>query len=147
MEDSAKVTGAFTLELYGSDGVLKERRKVKNVITTAGKTYMAAWLAAASQAGYFMRYIALGTGTDAADASDTALQTELTTRVAGTLSSSTNVWSSVAVFPAGTNTGAITEGGVFSASTVGTMLSRQTFAVINKGASDSLTVTWNITLS
>jgi hypothetical protein len=147
MNENMKVTGAFVVELFDKDGNLKERRDVKNVVTTAGKTYLAAWLAANSQAGKFMSYLGLGTGTNAADASDTTLQTELSTRVLGTLSSSTHVWINIATFGAGVNTGAITEAGVFSASSSGTMLSRQTFAVVNKGASDSLTLTWNIILS
>lgn len=146
-EENMKLTGAFTLELRDEHGHLKDFRQVKNVVTTAGKTYLAAWLAAASQAGKFMSYIGLGTGTNAADAGDTTLQTELSTRTLGTLTSSTNVWQSAAVFGAGVDTGAVTEAGVFSASSSGTMLSRQTFPVINKGANDALTVTWQITLS
>jgi len=91
--------------------------------------------------------LALGTGVTAASASDTALQTELSTRVAGTLTSSTNVWQNQGTFGAGVDTGAITEAGIFSASSAGTMLARQTFSVINKAAGDSLQVTWQVTLS
>ncbi len=147
MEDSIKVTGRFKVELFDSNGALKETREVKNTVVTAGKNFLATWLAAATQAGYFMQYISLGTGTNAASSADTTLQTELATRVAGTLSASTNVWQNIAVFGAGVDTGAITEAGIFSASAAGTMLARQTFSVINKAAGDSLQITWQITLS
>lgn len=145
--ENLKVTGHIRFELFGSDGKLKDTREIKNVVVTVGKNYLATWLTAATQSDYFMRYIALGTGTNAANASDTTLQTELSSRVAGTLTPSSNVWQNVASFGPGVDTGAITESGIFSASSGGTMFARQTFAVINKGAGDSLQVTWQITFS
>jgi hypothetical protein len=147
MEESVKLTGRVNYKLFDEAGKLKDERDVNNVVVTVGKNYLATWLAAASQAGYFMQYLALGTGVTAASASDTALETELATRVAGTLTSSTNVWQNQGTFGAGVDTGAITEAGIFSASSVGTMLARQTFPVINKAAGDSLQVTWQVTLS
>ena len=147
MKEKVKLSGRVNYKLFDSNGQIKEVRDIDNLVVTVGKNYLAAWLAAASQAGYFMQYVALGTGTNAASASDTTLQTELSTRVAGTESSSTNVWQNVATFGAGVDTGAITEAGLFSASSGGTMLARQVFSVINKAAGDSLQVTWQITLS
>lgn len=147
MEDSLKLTGHINIKLFNEKGELKDERDIKNVVVTAGKNYLAAWIAAASQAGQFMQYIGLGTGTNAASASDTTLQTELSTRVAGTLTSSTNVWQNIATFGAGVDTGAVTEAGIFSASSSGTMLARQVFSVVNKAAGDSLQITWQITLS
>lgn len=147
MEDTFKLTGKINFKLYDEKGQLKDERDIKNVVVTSGKTYLAAWMAAASQAGQFMQYISLGTGTNAATAADTTLQTELATRVAGTLTSTTNVWQNIAIFGAGVDTGAITEAGIFSASSAGTMMARQTFGVINKAAGDSLQITWQITLS
>ena len=44
-------------------------------------------------------------------------------------------------------TGAITEAGIFNASSSGTMLCRTVFSVVNKGASDSMTITWTVTVS
>lgn len=147
MQDQLKVTGHINFKLFDANGLLKDERDIKNVVVTVGKNYLATWLTAATQADYFMRYIALGTGTNAANASDTTLQTELSSRVAGTLTPSSNVWQNVASFGPGVDTGAITESGIFSASSGGTMFARQTFAVINKGAGDSLQVTWQITFS
>ena len=146
-ESSFKLTGRVNYKLFDAEGNLKDERNINNVVVTVGKVYLATWLTAASQAGFFMQYVGVGTGTTAANVADTTLETPLPTRIAGTLSSLAAVWQSVADFPAGTNTGAITESGIFSASSGGTMLARQVFPVINKGAGDSLQVTWQITIS
>jgi hypothetical protein len=145
--DKTGLRGHINLKLYDKLGNLKSEIDKANVVVTAGKNFTAAWLAAATQAVPFMNYIALGTGTTAATAGDTALETEIGTRVAGTISSSTSVWTNQATFGPGVSTGAITEAGVFSAAAAGTMLARQTFAVQNKLAGDTIVFTWNVTLS
>jgi hypothetical protein len=147
MQETIKAKGRIKFDLFDASGALKETKEINNVVVTVGKNYMAAWLAAASQAGYFMQYIGLGEGVAAANVTDTDLASPLATRVAGTITSSTNVWQNVALFGPGVDTGAITESGIFSASTSGTLMARQTFGVINKAAGDSLQVTWQITLS
>lgn len=145
--ETIKAKGHIKFDLFDENGNLKEHREIDNVVVTVGKTYLATWLAAASQAGQFMQYVALGTGVTAASAADTALQTELASRVAGTLTSAGAVWQNQATFGPGVDTGAITESGLLSASTVGTLFAHQVFAVINKGAGDSLQVTWSVTFS
>lgn len=146
-QETIQAKGRIKFDLFDSSGNLKETREINNVVVTVGKNFLADWLTQATQSTYFMQYIGLGTGTNAANASDTGLQTELSTRVAGTLTPSANVWQNVASFGPGVDTGAITESGIFSASSGGTLFARQTFAVINKGAGDSLQVTWQVTFS
>ena len=46
----------------------------------------------------------------------------------------------------GTNS-AIAEAGVLNAASTGTLYSRATFTAINKGASDTLQITWTYTLT
>ena len=48
---------------------------------------------------------------------------------------------------AGTGTGAITEAGIFNASTNGTMLCRTVFPVVTKQAGDTIAITWKVTVS
>lgn len=145
-KEATGISGKFTLTLRDEHGNVKDQREICNVITTAGKNFLAAWLAAASQAAPWMNYIGVGTGSTAVSASDTALETELT-RKAATLSSSSNVWQAQVIFNAGEGTGAITESGVLSQASGGTLMSHQTFAVVNKAALDSLQVTWQITFA
>jgi hypothetical protein len=57
-----------------------------------------------------------------------------------------NVVSLSTTYAAGTGTGALTEAGIFNAGSGGTMLSRVVFSAINKGAADSLTISWTITV-
>lgn len=147
MEEKIKLSGHINFKLFDKTGKIKDEKSISNVVVTVGKAFLANWLTAATQSGPFMSYIGLGTGTNPASSSDTALQTELATRVAGTLTNISNVWQNQATFGALVNTGAITEAGIFSASSSGTMLARQTFSAINKSASDSLQVTWQITIS
>lgn len=139
--------GHINLKLYDSEGKLKSEVDKANLIVTAGKNFTAAWLAAATQSVPFMNYIALGTGTASPVVGDTTLGTEIGTRVAGTISSNTSIWTNQATFGPGVSTGAITEAGVFSASSGGTMLARQTFPVQNKLAGDTIVFTWNVTIS
>lgn len=147
MKEYIKATGRVNYKLFDSSGNLKEERDINNLVVTVGKNFLASWLATASQSTVFMPYVALGTGATAAAAGDTALQTELATRVAGTVTSSTNVYQNIASFGPGVDTGAITEAGLLSAAAAGTLFARQVFSVINKGAGDTLQVTWQVTLS
>jgi len=57
------------------------------------------------------------------------------------------VFTFTASFLAGDATGAITEAGVFNASSSGTMFDRVVFPVVNKGSDDSLTAVFTFTMS
>jgi hypothetical protein len=98
-----------------------------------------------------MSHMALGSGTVAPAAGDTDLGTMLGSREAldSTTISGTNDEKVVYVssFEAGDATGAVTEAGIFNASSSGDMLCRTTFDVVNKAADDTMSVTWTITLS
>ena len=151
MNENIKLTGAVELILRDSDGNIKQEYKDHNLVVTVGKNYLAAWIAAASQAGEFMDFIALGSGNTAPSASQTALVTELSGggygRVAGALSSALNVWTNVATFAPGNGTATIAEVGLFSANSAGTMFARALVGPVTKAAGDTLTVTWNVTFS
>jgi len=95
-------------------------------------------------------YIAIGTGVAAFDPTQTTLTTE-THREAGT---GTRVLTAVAndtaqlvhTFSGYAGSEGIQESGVFNAAVAGTMLCRQTFAVLNIdwAAGDSLQITWRV---
>ena len=96
-----------------------------------------------------MTHMELGTGTTAAAAGNTALETAISgSRTALTSTTVTsNAVAYVASFAAGTGTGAVTEAGILNAGSGGTLLCRTVFSVVNKGASDSMTITWTVTIS
>lgn len=144
IQETVKATGALQIKLYGPDGQLKQEQNVKNLVVTTGKGYIASRMVSTPTA---MSHMAIGTGTVDPVVGDTALGTQAA-RVALTSSAAVGaVVTYVASFGAGTGTGAITEAGIFNASTAGTMLCRTEFAVVNKGADDSLTITWTVTVS
>lgn len=148
-DKSVTLKGRWKMVLTDADGAVKQTVEGNNVICTNGKEFLARFLASAAAAAstFTCRYMAVGTDATAEAAANTALGTELA-RVSGVVSYVSNqIYKVTATFAAGTGTGAIVEYGLFSSSTGGTMLSRDTEAVINKGASDTLTAVCNITLS
>lgn len=134
------------VEQRDAAGKLLARHKGHNIITDAGLAHIADQLSA-SPGEAAMSHMAVGTGTNAAAAGDTALQTQLDRNALTSRTDSAGVVTYVGTWAAGDGTGAITEYGIFNASSGGTMLARFVDAVINKGASDSLQVTWTITFS
>ena len=143
--DETRALGKLTIEVKDKDGKLKQREEVKNLVVDTGLAYIASRMKDASAKA--MSHMAIGTGSSAAAAGNTALGTEAA-RVALTSTTVTsNAVAYVASFAAGTGTGAITEAGILNAASSGTLLCRTVFSVVNKGASDSMTITWTVTIS
>ena len=144
INDTIKVTGELKITVTKPDGNVHET-VVPNIVVTDGKEYIASRMKDATATA--MSHMAIGTGTTAAAAGDAALETEAG-RVALTSTTVTsNAVAYVATFAAGTGTGAITEAGILNASSSGTLLCRTVFSVINKGAADTLGITWTVTVN
>lgn len=147
-----KVKANVSLVLRDKDGKIKDERKIKNIVVTVGFNEMIKQVmgdvGGGAQPDKF-NYIGIGTGNTAEVVGDTALETEIGTRVVDTTPSFplTGKGEIVSLFPPGNGTGDIKETGLLNASSGGTLLARKTFATISKLASDSLQVTWAITLS
>jgi hypothetical protein len=145
LQDSIKVTGDLKIVVTGPDGKVKEEQEFKNLVVTTGKNFIASRMKDTTDAA--MSHMGIGTGTTAAAAGDTALETQAGRVSLTSTTVTTNSVAYVATFPAGTGTGAITEAGIFNASSGGTMLCRTVFSVINKGAADTLGITWTVTVN
>jgi hypothetical protein len=147
-DGTIKIVGMWDIKLHGPDGRLKDHRHGQNVITTVGKELLATTLkSSVVSAANTIRYIAIGTGSTAESSSDTALGTEVARASGAVTYTSGAIYEVTATFAAGTGTGAIAEYGLLNTSSAGTLFSRDTEAVINKGASDTLTVTTQVTFS
>lgn len=142
--DQLKVTGDVVVEITGPDGSVKDRREIKNLVVTTGKTFIAARMVGTPTA---MSHMAIGAGTTAAAAGDTALGSELGRVALASATSTGAVVTYTATFPAGTGTGAVTEAGTLNAASGGTLLCRTVFSVVNKGVDDAMSITWAITVS
>jgi len=144
-ESTLSAKGDVQLDLFDADGNLKETQEIKNVVVTVGLGYIASRMKDASATA--MSHMAIGSNNTAAAAGNTALGTELGRVALTSTTVSTNTIQYIGDFPAGTRTGAVVEAGVLNASSSGTLLCRTVFSVVNKGASDTLKVTWTITVS
>ncbi len=140
INDGLKLTGKLKIALNG-----ETVQEVDNLVVTAGKGYVASRMKDATATA--MSHMAIGSGSTAAAASDTALGNQLGRVALTSTAVSAAVVTYTATFGAGTGTGAVTEAGILNASSGGTMLCRTVFSVVNKGASDSMTITWTVTVS
>lgn len=123
----------------------------RNLITNVGLAIAAGQLNGVTTAP--VTAIALGTGTTAANASDTALETEITdsggqrgaattSRVTTTVTNDTSQWVKTFNF---TGTKAVTEEGLLDNNTSGgNLLARQVFSAVNVVNGDSLQITHKV---
>ena len=141
--DDLQLTGALQISLNN-----EIVHQCDNLVVTAGKN----WVAGRFKDGSIpdeMSHMPIGSPDTAPAAGNTALATELNrialTTDGGTVSTNTvqydASWTSAAAAYA------IKEAGIFNAASGGTMLARTTFAVINKGTDDTVSISWTITVS
>lgn len=140
LQDDLVMKGHLSIAINGE--VVQE---IPNLVVTTGKNYVASRMKDATATA--MSHMAIGTGSTAAAASQTALVSEANRQTLTSTTVTNNTVTYVATFGAGSGTGAITEAAILNASSAGTMLCRTVFSVVNKGASDSMTVSWVITVS
>ena len=147
-KEKMRLRGRCHVQLFGPNGELKDEEVVMNTITQAGDAHVADQMSASPDESA-MSHMAIGTGTTSPTTSDTTLENEvsrnaLTSRNQGTGADDNDVIY-VGDWAAGDGTGAITEAGIFNAASGGTMLCRAVFAAKNKGANDTLKITWTYT--
>ena len=155
--EQLKATGKVRIVKTNEFGIVTQDFEVPNVITTAGKNYIAAKMHGTNSGiGVTMGYMAIGAGgAVAADATQTVLSgsssgvsalTGVTRNaVSQTLNNNTITYS--ATFTGTQGTGAVTEAGIFNGESAGTMLCRTVFSAVNKEANDTITITWVVTVS
>ena len=139
VNDNFNLTGALTIAL--NNEVVKT---VPNLVVTAGKNWVAQRM---NNVNTVMTHMAVGTGTTQALAAQTALVSENDRNALTSTTVTNNTIIYVATWAAGDATAALTEAGVFDASSGGDMLCRTVFTVVNKASADSMTITWTITVS
>jgi len=140
---------AYGVQIPFISGRFVNELNIANLMTNAGLAGLAGRMAGGSAAGVF-DVIGVGTGTTAADAADTTLETETTDgglgKAQGTVSlvttTVTNDTNQVTKTFSVTDTKAITESGLLNATP--TLLCHQVFAAINVVDGDSLQMTWKV---
>jgi hypothetical protein len=145
MKEGVSLKGTWKATLRGPDGKVKTTKRGRNLITTAGKSLAADLIGVTG--GTKLTHIAIGTSSTAAAVGQTALQGSELARSAATVTDPSNTVNMTVTFGAGTGTGTIEECGIFNAASLGTMFSRFLTGTITKGAADSLTIDWTLTIS
>lgn len=151
--DTIKLKGTYDFIIRDVNGNIRDTFSVNNIVTNAGKAQLALLAGDASATPF--TYIALGSGTTTAAASQTALVTELTTnglaRAVATISRVTttvtnDTYKAVYTWTA-SGSSTIEEIGVFNAASSGTMLSRAltgTKSIVN---GEQITATYTLAIS
>lgn len=137
------VVGTPHIVLRDKTGAVIADFHVPNRVVTGGKGFIASRMTGTPTP---MSHMAIGSGTTVAADGNTTLEAELGRAVIVSATTVDAVTTYTATFAMGVGTGAVTEAGVFNASTGGTMLCRTTFPVVNKGADDTMSITWTITI-
>lgn len=146
--EGIKLRGVFTLENLSTG----EFRRVDNTIHNAGFALITSLIGSGLTTGSRFSHIALGTGSSTINSSNTTLGTEAM-RSGAYLSQQTTSVANDTLRMIGSFTGDVTEtineAGIFNSSTanVGSMLSRVVFAGVPIVATDSVNVTYNVSLA
>lgn len=144
--EEAETEDNVHIVLCGPDGEIKQEETIHNLIVNTGIYGIMDQVLASPTVGK-PTHMAIGTGGTAPAAGQTALTTELDRNALTSKTRNNAVVTVVADWAAGDGTGAITEAGIFNASSSGDMYARALFSVINKAAGDTLSITWTLTLS
>ena len=152
VKENIGIRGIVTQIHRNKNGDILMKRDIKNQIQNAGLAEISSLILTDDPgSATAFDYMALGSGTGQA-VTDTTLATEIAAsggeRAAGTgtqtTTTVTNDTSQLVVTYSFTGALAITEAGIFNASSSGDMLCYQDFSVINVTSGDSLEVTWKI---
>lgn len=140
------IKGLAHLQLFGPDGKLKEERIIHNTVTELMDAHVADCLS--DQGDGTIDYMAVGTGSGQTSA-DTGLDTTLdrnalTSTTQGSGGADNDVVY-VGTWAAADGTGAITEAGLMRDDDDTKLMLYADFSVINKGAADTLVITWTAT--
>lgn len=142
-KDTCRIKGILAIYLNGI-----KVREVDNLITTAGLGFIASYFAGNTTAK--VEYIAVGTGATAEEVGDTVLEAEVARKQAdillGSGADSNKIYYSV-TYPPTSIIATITEAGILTAASGGTLFNRATFAGIAVGQVDALTIVWTISFA
>lgn len=150
LREGTRMTGVLSMKLIGEDGKVKDERILRNIIVDDGFDFACDALGKSAGRPPVMEYIAIGDSATTETVSDATLGNELDRKLstyAHTSGIGSKVYTHTVTFDPGEGTGSVVESGMFNDAVAGDMFNRRTFGIITKGASDSLQVTWQFTLS
>lgn len=149
--EESKPIGTIYAVKRNAAGLIRDARIVRNIITNTGKAGMASRFNGAGSEAAFT-YLALGTGSTAAAAGDTALETEIVAsgleRANATVSrvTTTQTNDTAQALHTWTASGSVSpsEVGLLNAASVGVLAARQVFTAVPLVSSDSFQITYKV---
>lgn len=146
IEDNIKVVGNVGIVVRNEAGEIIQTAEIPNMVVTAGKGYIASRVIGTASA--VMTHMAVGTTSTAPVIGDTTLIAQLGSRATFTATYPT-VSAAIVTYKATFSglTGAVVEAGIFNAATLGTMLCRTTFGTVTLTSTDSMDITWTVTIN
>jgi hypothetical protein len=143
--EKTKATGDLFVRRYDEKMNLVEEKHIPNLVVTTGLNYMASRIL--SNAAGVMSHMAVGTGAVAPVAGNLGLGTEIRRQAFNSSTVSANTVTYQTTYTPGFGTGVLTEAGIFDAASAGNMLCRTVFGVVTKGALDTVSITWTVTIN
>ena len=158
--ESNNVMGHITLTVADADGNIIDYVQTDNLVVDVGIDTMGDLIFPdinlnGNSTDSKFSWIGIGEGSTAAAAGNTGIETAISgcARVQdGTVTGVSTTSGEITVtvdgsFSGATCAGAVTEAVLMNDGTSGELLARQVFSTVNVGASDTLTVSWDITLT
>lgn len=150
IQDVIKMRGHIEMVLGDLQGREIERRKIDNIIVTAGRKWVLRQICSSDMVtSESIGYMAIGTTVTAPATGDSALGGE-TTRNAIVSFTTTNLtsnppsWRAECSYASNEGNTTLAEVGLFNSSANGTMLGRATFATLNKTTSNTLSISYTV---
>lgn len=147
INEQITVTGDVKITVFDENGNIKEVRDIKNLVVDGGKSFIASKIAQSGSLN--ISYMGIGTGLSSPIYSNTALDSQIakrqTTAIAYT--SGTNQVTFTSSFSGVThhNT-AVSEAGLFCASTGGVMVCRTVFGSFTILSTDTIGISWTLSI-
>ena len=140
------MVSSLGVKVHRRDGQVEDRGIVgRRCVTTAFTAYLVgAFVNSTTTALDIFKYHSPGSGTTTEATADTSLYTAIGVRGTGTNTAAVNVFTSISTITF-TAANSITEHGVFSATTGGTLLDRTSFAAVSVASGDSIGFTYQLT--
>lgn len=152
ISDALKIKGRLRITVFNQDGSVAQEQVEDNLVVDAGMSAILSHLTSGSPSPSTLRVnkIALGSGTNAPNASDTTLQTEVYRNNTASANKSGTVATITGFFSTTETNGTYREAGLFingtASANTGTLLSRVAIN-ITKSSIQTMTIEWTITMT
>lgn len=152
IQDVIHLRGCFKIYLLDDKQKVVEERGPFNTVVTAGRRWVLQQIASSEiNTAQSISYMAVGTSTTAPATSDTGLGSEssriaINSFVTSNLTSNPPSWQANASWATNQANTTLGEAAMFNSSSGGTMLARATFATLNKTTSNTLSISYTISV-